>query len=143
MKSVLVALLLLCGAVSARADGDRIWSAFLLATRENPAKPVPKKLEQFAPTILKVFGYNTLYLLGEKKRDLVTGGEEWLVPSKEFFMKVQVLERQPTLYRLKLELYRDKDLLVTTEVVLAKDAPLYIRGPQWGGGQLVFLLEVQ
>ena len=58
-------------------------------------------------------------------------------------MKVQVLERQPTFYQLRLELYRDKDLLVTTEVKLAKDAPLYIRGPQWGGGQLVFLLEVQ
>ncbi len=45
-----------------------------------------------------------------EKRDLVSGGEEWLVPSKEFFMKVLVLERKPTFYRLRLELYRDKDL---------------------------------
>ena len=143
MRGLLVALLLLGGLLSARADGDRIWSALVLATKETPAKPVPEKLSQFAPTIEKVFGYNSLYLLGEKKRDLVSGTEEWLVPSKEFFVKVQSLERQPTFYRLRVELYRDKDLLVTTEVKLAKDAPLYIRGPQWGGGQLVFLLEVQ
>lgn len=141
MKQILVALFL--GVLSAHADGDRIWSALVLATRETPPKPVPEKLTQFAPTIQKVFGYNSLYLLGEKKRNLVSGGEEWLVPSKEFFMKVQVLERQPTFYKLRLELYRDKDLLVTTDVKLAKDAPLYIRGPQWGGGQLVFLAEVQ
>ena len=143
MKHLLVALFLTLGVLSAHADGDRIWSALVLATKENPARPIPEKLTQFAPTIAKVFGYNSLYLLGEKKRDLVSGGEEWLVPSKEFFMKVLVIERNPTFYRLRLELYRDKNLLVTTEVKLAKDAPLYIRGPQWGGGQLVFLAEVQ
>jgi hypothetical protein len=26
---------------------------------------------------------------------------------------------------------------------LARDAPLYIRGPAWGKGQLIFLLEVR
>ena len=99
--------------------------------------------KEFAPTIKKIFGYNSLYLLGEKKRDLVSGGEQWLVPSKEFFFKVQCLSRGATSYTLRIELYRDKGLLVTTEAKLAKDAPLYIRGPAWGRGQLIFLLEVR
>ena len=140
------ALLLLALAVfsmNARADGDRIWSALVLATRENPPKPVPEELTDVAPAIKKVFGYSSLYLLGEKKRDLVSGGEEWLVPSREFFFKVQCLAREETFYRLRIELYRGEKLLLTTEVKLARDAPLYIRGPIWGEGQLIFLFEVR
>lgn len=138
----LVAALLFLSAAGLQA-GDRIWSALVLANNEKPARAIPANLADFAPTIRKVFGYNSLYLLGEKKRDLVSGEEEWLVPSKEFFFKVQVLAQKPTYYELRIELYRGKKLLVTSDARLAKDAPLYIRGPQWGGGQLVFLLEVQ
>lgn len=143
MRSLLLVVFLALGSLSAQANGDRIWSALVLATRETPARPTPEKLTRFAPTISKVFGYNSLYLLGEKKRDLVSGNETWLVPTKEFFVRVQCLEQKPTYYLVRVELYRDKDLLLTTDVKLAKGAPLYIRGPQWGGGQLVFLLEVQ
>jgi hypothetical protein len=82
----------------------------LLATKEDPPGPVPKALEKFAPSIRKIFGYNSLYLLGEKKRDLISGGEEWLVPSKEFFFKVQCLSQEETNYLLRIELYRDKNL---------------------------------
>ena len=115
----------------------------MLATKETPPPRSQARLEKFAPTIKKIFGYNSLYLLGEKKRDLFSGGEQWLVPSKEFFFKVQCLSRDATSYTLRIELYRDKNLLVTTEAKLAKDAPLYIRGPEWGSGQLILLLEVR
>lgn len=145
MRRVVAAavLVLACGASGARAGGDRIWSALILATKENTPSAIPGALEKFAPTIKKIFGYNSLYLLGEKKRDLFTGSEQWLVPSKEFFFKVQCLSGGSTSYTLRIELYRDKNLLVTTEAKLAKDAPLYIRGPAWGSGHLIFLLEVR
>ena len=142
--AVAVAILLLAiGMQGAKADGDRIWSALLLATKEDPPGPVPRALEKFAPSVRKIFGYNSLYLLGEKKRDLISGGEEWLVPSKEFFFKVHCLSKEETSYSLRIELYRDKNLLVTTEAKLARDAPLYIRGPAWGKGHLIFVLEVR
>ena len=142
--AVAVAILLLAiGMPGAKGGGDRIWSALLLATKEDSPGPVPKALEKFAPSIRKIFGYNSLYLLGEKKRDLISGGEEWLVPSKEFFFKVQCLSQEETWYSLRIELYRDKNLLVTTEAKLARDAPLYIRGPAWGKGHLIFVLEVR
>jgi len=141
--AVLILLSLPLLATTARADGDRIWSALVLATKENPARPVPEPLTDMAPVIKKVFGYTSLYLLGQKKRNLVSGGEEWLVPSEEFFFKVQCLSREETAYNLRIELYRSKKLLLTTDVKLARGAPLYIRGPMWGEGQLIFLFEVQ
>lgn len=136
-------LCLALGASGAQAAGDRIWSALVLATNEKPPRPIPEKLADFAPTIRKVFGYDSLYLLGDKKRDLSAGTEAWLVPSREFFFKVQVLAKKAAAYELRIELYRGEKLLLTSEAKLAREAPLYIRGPQWGGGQLVFLLEVR
>ena len=143
MRRVLAAAVLFWACGAARAEGDRIWSALVLATKETPPSAIPTTLKKFAPAIQKIFGYNSLYLLGEKKRDLISGGEEWLVPSKEFFFKVQCLSQGATSYTLRIELYRDKGLLLTTEAKLAKDSPLYIRGPAWGRGHLIFLLEVR
>jgi hypothetical protein len=143
-RCLAAAFLLLILAVPATCTaGDRIWSALVLATKEDPPAPVPQILKEFASAIQKVFGYNSLYLLGEKKRELYDGGEEWLVPTTEFFLKVQCLARGVTAYTLRIELYRGKNLLVTTEAKLARDAPLYIRGPEWGRGQLIFVLEVR
>jgi len=127
----------------AQADGDNIWGALVLATKETPAQPIPTKLGGYAPTIERVFGYNSLYLLGEKKTELIKGGQEWLIPSKEFFFQIRYGEREKARYLLHIDLYRKDTLLITTDVRLARDAPLYIRGPEWGKGQLILLLEVR
>lgn len=142
MRWALLFLFLIGAAASGHAQGDRIWAALVVATRETPPQPVPRSLEQIAPTLEKVFGYNSFAVLGEKKRQLWAGGEEWLVPSKEFFFKVQCLSRDKTSYQVRIELYRGKTLMVTTEARLARDAPLYIKGPQWGRKQLIFILKV-
>jgi hypothetical protein len=115
----------------------------VLATREKPPAPVPRKLESFESALSRVFGYNSFYLLGDKKEEIKTGTEEWLVPSKRIFMNVTVLETLPAGYRMEINLYDGKELLVNTEARLARDAPLYIRGPQWGNGQLIAILEVR
>ena len=133
----------LLAAGASHAQGDRIWTALVKASHETPALPPPRSLERVAPTLEKIFGYNSFELLGQKKKDLAAGGEQWLVPTKEFFFRVRCLSRDETSYRMSIELYREKDLLVTTEVQLARDAPLYIRGPQWGRSQLIFILQVQ
>lgn len=136
-------VLLLSAATAAHAGGDKIWSAVILATREHPAKPIPDKLGDFATSLRRIFGYNTFYLLGEKTKNLREGVREWLVPSKRIFLSANVLTASKTDYTMRLSLYDGKNLLVTTETRLARDAPLYIRGPQWGKGQLIILLEVR
>jgi hypothetical protein len=138
-----VLLLIMAPPGAYAAVGDRIWSALTLATIEPSAASIPESLKKLAPAIKEIFGYNSLYLVGEKKRDLFPGSEEWLIPSKEFFLKVECLSQELTSYLLRIQLYREKTLLVTTEAKLAKDAPLYIRGPQWGRGLLIFVLEVR
>lgn len=139
----LIALIAAVTACPAHARGDEIWGALILLTTEKEDKPVPAKLEPFAAEIQRVFGGNTLYLLGHKKRDLEPGTEEWLIPSKRIFMRLRVKAREESAYLLEIELYDGTTLLVSAEARLAKDAPLYIRGPQWGPGRLIALLNVK
>jgi len=138
----LVALVLLSLVPLGRAD-DKIWAALVLGTNERPPKPVPKELAAYAPGLRTIFGVNSLYLLGSKKREIVKGSEEWIVPTKVVFLKVRCLDRGAASYTVQLDLYLKKRLVVTSKVRLARGAPLYIRGPQWGRGRLVFILEVR
>ena len=142
---LLLATALALVSTSAAHASDDIWSALVLATNEIPPAEIPKPLKSFSPTIKKVFGFNSLYLLGQKKRALDNDDEpdQWLVPSRDFFFQVTCLAQEPTHYHLRIALFRGKELLLTTEAKLARGAPLFIRGPQWGSGQLILLLEVR
>ncbi len=138
---ILAVLTLLCAA-TLRAE-DRIWAALVLGTNEQPPKAVPKELAAYAAGLKAVFGANTFYVLGVRAQKIREGTEEWIVPSREVFLKMRVLDREPAAYTIQLELYVKKRLVVTTEVRLARGAPLYIRGPAWGRGRLIFILEVK
>lgn len=137
----LLAAAWLAAAASARADG--IWSALVLATNEHPQKAVPAELKPFASGLKTIFGYNTFYLLGAKQKQILKGSETWIVPTKEVFLKVRCLDRSEVDYKVQLELYVKKKLVVTSDAKLARGAPLYIRGPSWGRGRLIFILEVR
>jgi len=146
MRPALLAALLAAAWLSpARLHGasDEIWSAVVLAIRESPAKPAPRKIAPFAPELERVFGYNTFYLIGQKETDLYEGDEKWLLPSKRIFLKTRILSRDSSRYLLRIDLYDDKTLLVSTDAKLARDAPLIIRGPRWGKGQLIALVAVK
>lgn len=143
MRGAILSACLILLSMACLRGSNEIRSALVLATQETPPKETPPALRNFSPTIKKVFGYNSLYLLGQKKRGIDSGVNEWLVPSREFFFQVTCLEKESAHYRVRIELFRGSDLLLTSEARLALDAPLYIRGPQWGAGLLILILEVR
>lgn len=131
--------LLLAG--PALADDDTL-AALILATNEKSPRPLTGKLEPFGADLERIFGYNSFYVLGTDQENIYMGNEEWFVPSEEFFVKITILEQLKAHYRLQVDLFQRKKLLVSSEVELAMDAPVYIRGPQWGKGQLVMVVSV-
>jgi hypothetical protein len=135
-------LMVVLFAAGAHAE-DRIWAALVLGTTENPPRPAPEELEPFVKGLRTVFGYNSFYLLAAKEKKIRKGTEEWVVPNKKVFLKLQCIDRSPGCYTVNLELYFKKELLVTSQVKFARDAPLYIRGPNWGKGRLIYILEVR
>ena len=129
----------------ARAD-DVIWGGLILA--ENPSKDAAPKTPTKWPAALagrekqisRIFGYKELNVIGQAQQTIKTGEEDWLVPSKRFYLKVDTKNPIPHGYLLALELYQEDKLLVEATIKLARGNPLYIRGPQVGSGQLIIAL---
>ncbi len=127
---------------SASAQGDVLYGALILATNaEHPAAP-PAELQSQAANLRTIFGYNEFRLLGQKRKVVMTGTEDWLVSSRQFFLRVDTEHPVPGGYALGLKLLRENRELVEAECQLSRDQPLFIRGPFVGQGQLLILLMV-
>lgn len=141
--AVLLAIALAAIPARVARAADSVWAALVLATNEDPPGPVPRQIEAFQPALSRVFGYNTFYLLGQKRASVDAGSSGWLVPSPRIFLQVTGLGESRSRLHLRLDLYEGKELLATTEARLARGAPLYIRGPEWGRGLIVIILEIR
>jgi hypothetical protein len=129
--------------VEARAAAHTVWSGLVMA--ENVAQPeaIPAELAQFEQTLKELFGYNQFQVIGQSRKTLKTGEEDWLASSKYFALHVDSRGETEAGYVLNLKLYKEKELLLETDTKLSKRSPLVIKGPQVGGGQLLLVLVVQ
>lgn len=140
MRSLLAAAFL--AVVCTAQAGDELWSGLLLAEHGTAATgSLPGKLEAFAPTLREVFGVGTFALLDDTREPLTD--TTWLLTSREFFVRVDVLEREAARYRLRATFFHKTDVLLSAEVWLARGVPLIVRGPSRGTGQLLFLLAIR
>ncbi len=143
--AVLALGLSVASAPGARAE-DMMWGGLLVA--ENPVKDgaphtplkLPPALAGREKQIARIFGYKGLRVIGQAQQKIKTGEEDWLVPSKRFYVKVDTKNPIPNGYLVGLQLYQDDTMLVEATVKLARGNPLYIRGPQVGNGQLIIAL---
>lgn len=128
--------------VEARAAAS-VWSGLVIA--ENVAQPetIPPELARFEQTLKELFGYNQFQVIGQSRKSLKTGEEDWLARSKYFALRVDSRGETEAGYVLNLKLYKEKELLLETDTKLSKQSPLVIKGPQVGGGQLLLVLVVQ
>ena len=143
LLSLFLGLALLLGAgVSARA-GENVWSGLVVATNNRKPQPPPQEMHRFAGTLRRTFGYNQFSLIGQSRKMLQSGEENWLASSKHFSLHVDARGATKDGYRLKLQLFQDRHVLLETDATLTKSSPLVIKGPQIGAGQLLLLLIVQ
>lgn len=126
-------------AVPARAD-DMLWSGLVLATNaKKPRTPEPP-LDGLRDRLKKVFGYNQFVLLGQNTKNMSDLDERWLMPSREFFLRVESKDHGKFGHLLDIQFFHEKQPLLETTVRLPPRCPLFIRGPQYGDGQLIIVL---
>jgi hypothetical protein len=125
------------------AAAENVWSGLVVATNVAKPEPPPAELHQLNRTLRETFGYNQFELIGQARKKLVNGNEDWMASSKHFALHVDAQGESAEGYRLNLQLFQDKTLLVETEAKLNKSSPLVIKGPQIGAGQLLLLLVIQ
>jgi len=139
-------LLLLIGAFVAlqSADGAQsVWSGLVIANNVAQPQIVPPELNPIEETLKDTFGYNQFTIIGESRKTLKTGEEDWLASSKYFSLHVDSKGSTAAGYLLNLQLFKQSELLLETEAKLSKSSPLVIKGPLVGDGQLLLVLVVQ
>jgi hypothetical protein len=135
------ALALILSAAPARA-AHLVWSGLIIAQNEEHPKPVPPEIASLEETLKELFGYNQFEVIGQSRKTLTTGQEDWLATSKYFALRVDARGADEGGYDLNLQLYQEKDLLLETNTKLSQSSPLVIKGPQVGGGQLLLVLQI-
>jgi hypothetical protein len=146
MRRLLVlgsAAILLIFSGSVGVASENVWSGLVIATNAATPRPVPTELNRLEDTLKELFGYNQFELIGQSRKTLSKGDEDWMASSKYFALKVDSKGSTPTGYQLNLQLYQEKNLLLETEAKLSKKSPLVIKGPLVGDGQLLLVLVVQ
>src|SRR4051794_36261501 len=139
-----VSLALMLGAVEAGPTSQTVWSGLVIANNVPQPDPVPAEIKRMEETLKELFGYTQFTVIGQSRKALVTGSEDWMAQSKYFSLLVDSKEgNDKTGYRLDLKLFQEKSLLLETEAKLSKASPLIIKGPLVGDGQLLLLLVVQ
>lgn len=135
------AVALILSAAPARA-AHLVWSGLIIAQNEEHPKPVPTEIASLEETLKELFGYNQFEVIGQSRKTLTTGQEDWLATSKYFALRVDARGADESGYDLNLQLYQEKDLLLETNTKLSQSSPLVIKGPQVGGGQLLLVLQI-
>ena len=92
----------------------------------------------------KVFDHKHFKILGQHTQDILREYESWVVPSRDLFLKVD--SNGPAEgggIHLHLQFWQGEQVLVKSDAVLRAGSPLFIGGPKWRDGQLVFVLALQ
>src|ERR1700724_1286138 len=138
---LLAALLALVMSVASAAT-QTVWSGLVIAENVAQPAPLPPELIRSEQTLKALFGYNQFQVIGQSRKTLKTGEEDWLASSKYFALHVDARGETEAGYVLNLKLYKENELLLETDTKLSKRSPLVIKGPQVGGGQLLLVLLV-
>jgi opacity protein-like surface antigen len=139
----IAALVLALSPAASAVASETVWSGLVMANNAPEPTPIPAELNRFEGTLKQLFGYNQFQVIGESRKTLKTGEEDWLAKSKYFSLHVDSKAAKHNAYSLNLQLFQEDKLLVKTDVELKKASPLVIKGPQVGDGQLVLLLVIE
>jgi hypothetical protein len=142
--SLIAILTIALGSSSATTRAEQtVWSGIIIATNSGPPEPTPTELTPIEATLRQLFGYTRLHVIGEARKTLKSGQEDWLATTKYFALRVDSRGQKDGTYVLNLKLLQEDKVLLETDAQLSKASPLVIRGPQIGDGQLVIVLMVQ
>src|SRR5215470_3819055 len=139
---LIVFITLIVSAVPSLRGAETVWSGLIIAENAAQPQPIPPELTRIERPLKHLFGYNQFQVIGQSRKTLRTGQEDWLATSKFFALHVDAQGESEAGYVLNLKLYKEKELLLETDAKLSKRSPLVIKGPQVGGGQLLLVLVI-
>lgn len=128
------------------ATEGKVWGALIYASKGEAAElptDVPASLKELPQRLAKVFPFTRFEFLGQHHQDIFREYESWVVPSKDLFVKLDSKGPAPGGgMKLDLQFWREQQVLIKTDTVLREGSPLFIGGPKWRDGRLLFVLQL-
>lgn len=130
---------------SSAVDG-KVWGALIYASNGDAAplaEGVPAELKDLPGRLGKVFDFTRFEVIGQHTQDVLRQYESWVVPSRDLFLKVDSkgpVDGEHEAMNLGVQFWQGENVLVKTDVVLRRESPLFVGGPKWRDGQLIFVL---
>jgi hypothetical protein len=127
------------------AKDGQVWGALIYGTPKAPEEKgealSPPEFPDLQKRLGKAFPFKHFEILGQHSQVVFREYESWVVPSKDVFLK---LDSKGTSIdgslNLHLQFWQGQQVLVKTDTVLRKGSPLFIGGPKWRDGQIIFVL---
>src|SRR5450432_2557248 len=95
--------------------GLRVWSGLVVATNAPRPHAPPPEMHRFEGTLRRTFGYNQFEVIGQSRKELRNGEQNWLARSKHFSLHVDARGAKSDGYRLNLQLFQDRQVLLETD----------------------------
>ena len=124
--------------------GEKVWVGLYLAENGPPppdALPAPENLHH---QLHEVFGFKHYELIQAQEVELRNEWEQWFMPRRDFFIRLEPLHRQPGEPKLiDYEIYKDGFIVAKGKYEPREGTPLFINGPDFHQGRLNFVLEAR
>lgn len=126
----------------------KLWGALIYAVETADAKRegFPDADPVMAAMLGQVFQkYSHFQLLGTDAESIFKTTHSWVAPSRELCVKFD--SKGPTKdgrgVKLDLQLWSRDKAIVKTDAIFKPGSPVFIEGPQWGRGRLLYVLKLQ
>jgi hypothetical protein len=124
--------------------GEKIWVGLFLAENGPPPPQSVPASEKMSHRLHEVFGFKHYELVKSQEIVLANEWEEWFVPRKDFFIRVEPLHRHPGEPKIiDYEIYKDGFIVAKGKYEPREGTPLFINGPDYNQGRLLFVLEAR
>ena len=133
---------------TSKNTAKKLWGALIFASNDQEAaksKDFKKPTADLQKRLKKVFTkFDTFELLGERSEALFKDTYSWVAPSKEISVKFDSKGlTDDGGYKLDLQLWSQDKAILKTDAILKADSPVFIEGPEWGEGRLLFVVQLQ
>ncbi len=131
-----------CFGIVPLSANDRVSVSLYLAENTPPALQTLVAPEKLHPRLREVFGFEHYELLKREEINMKSHWEQWVLPRKDFFIRLEPLPGKPgESSMLDYELYKDGFIVAKGQYEPREGTPLFINGPDFKNGRLIFVLE--
>ncbi len=144
LKFIALLLLLVTLGAGSGIAGDKIRAGLYLAQNEPPPFGAQVASPKLHYQLQQVFGFLHYRLLKEQDYYLHDEWQQWFMPRRDFFVRLEPLHREPGEPKMiDYEIYKDGFIVVKGTYEVHEETPLFINGPDFRRGRLILVIEAR